>query len=274
MVCPLCDHPEAKELYRETASGRIVRCENCRFVYSDPPAEFDPNADLPAVVDTFEVYLLNAEHRLKALEDATGMRRGKLLDVGCYTGTFAAAAKRHGFEVWGVELVAKAAAAAERDHEFQVYVGPLEDVKIDAGPFDLITFIHSLEHMDDPRAILKRVSELLTDQGVLMIEAPNFDSSARRLIGKKWRQFIQDHKRHFSIETLKRLLDEEGFDVLSAGSVPKIMSAGLFADRVTRYVHRRSGLLMTRALDTIGLSRRKFRLDLGDIMLLVARKRR
>jgi SAM-dependent methyltransferase len=40
------------------------------------------------------------------------------------------------------------------------------------GQFDVITLIHALEHFEEPYAVLRKVRELLKDDGLLLIQLP------------------------------------------------------------------------------------------------------
>lgn len=272
MKCPLCDDNQASVLYEKTRSGRVVRCDRCGFVYSKKPKEKSTQNSLPAVVDSVDIYIRNARDRLKRLADSTVIKNGKLLDVGCFNGTFAAAAKQLGFDVYGVEVVSEAAEIAKKEHGIEVVVGDFEDVKIPFSPFRVISFIHSFEHLNNPRRILRRCRNLLCDGGALLIEMPNFDSWSRKLLGSKWRQFIEDHSLFYSPSTLGTLLNSEGFDIVFVEAVPKIMTFRLFADRIGRYYSQTAGKFIRKTMAEFGFLEKSFSLNLGDILLAIAVK--
>lgn len=268
--CPLCAHDHAKILYPRTRSGKVVRCLRCGFAYSDPPGQ-KPANDFPAVVDDPEVYFENAKNRLETLAGVTGISSGRLLDVGCFTGEFPSAAQRLGFEAYGVEAVTQAARAAEEKHGIKVYAGRFEDIEFDGAPFDVITFIHSFEHFENPTVALAECADLLAPGGALLIESPNFEAWSRRLLGGKWRQFIHDHKYHYDPHSLGLALCRAGFIVEALAPVPKMVSIRLLADRISRYYSRSLGNGLLKVFGAVGLSDLTLRINLGDIMLAVAR---
>ena len=45
------------------------------------------------------------------------------------------------------------------------------------GPYDLLTAFHVIEHLLDPRAILKELAELSSKQGRIVIEVPSSDDA-------------------------------------------------------------------------------------------------
>lgn len=69
---------------------------------------------------------------------------------------------------------------------------------------DLVTLIHVLEHLFDPRATLESFKKLLTPGGLVMIEVPNAAHLSER-------DFHIAHVTYFSRESLSRLASECGF---------------------------------------------------------------
>jgi len=265
--CPLCRAVHRTTLYRRTRSGDIHRCTACGFVYADPTGG-TAGPGLPHCKDSIEVYELNAAHRLALLKTATGIAGGRLLDVGCFDGSFMLAAQKHGFAVEGVEPEAEPAATA-RSRGLTVQQTTFEQATFD-GRFDVIALMHCLEHLPDPWAALERARDLIEPGGALLIELPNFDCLSRRVLGRRWRQFIHDHPQFFEPATLRRLLERAGFETRLIRPVGKIASLRLLADRVERYYSGAMGRALRRGFDAVGWTDRAISLNLGDIMLAVA----
>lgn len=72
--------------------------------------------------------------------------------------------------------------------------------------FDLIIFSHSLEHMDNHYEIMQKVSEILKDEGYIIVSMPVKTDYIWKLYGINWVQI--DAPRHFFIHSLK------SFDIL------------------------------------------------------------
>lgn len=269
--CPLCGRVEPALEYRGTRSGTVVRCRTCGMVYSAsrPPAE-----DLPgAFTDAPAAYRANAEDRLRRLANVHRGGGRRLLDVGCYDGRFAGAAQALGYDASGVEPVAAAAERARRDFGLRVFDGTLETADLPARAFDVVSFIHVFEHLADPRASLARCRDLLADGGALLIEIPAYDAVVRRVLGRRWRQFISDHDRFYTGDMLRRLLAEEGFRVLDECKVGKVLTPALLADRLGRYYSRGLGRTVTATARALGILETRWTLNLGDIRLVVADRR-
>ena len=94
-----------------------------------------------------------------------------LLDIGCGAGDFLAMARKQGFKVYGLELSAPAAKLATEYYNIQV---DLQDIADDPreGFFDVVTLIGLLEHVIDPRDMLRHAHRLLSSNGILFIYTP------------------------------------------------------------------------------------------------------
>jgi 2-polyprenyl-3-methyl-5-hydroxy-6-metoxy-1,4-benzoquinol methylase len=146
---------------------------------------------------------------------------GSVLDVGCDTGDFLAAAKAAGLEAFGVEVSEHSARVARR-RGIDVAVGDVLTLDLAAAPFDAITLIDVIEHVASPLALLRGLVPLLKPGGRIYINTPNPDAlifSAgnllHALIGDRARWvldklYVPYHEHYFPEASLKRLVGEAG----------------------------------------------------------------
>jgi SAM-dependent methyltransferase len=146
-----------------------------------------------------------------------GPDRDRLLDIGCGTGEYLHRMERLGWRGWGLEpdpAAADAAVRLGRVDARRLFRGAVEEADYPTASFDLVTMIHVLEHVNDPRMVLRRVLEWLAPGGLLRIAVPNFDSVERRIFGRYWFGLdIPRHQSHFTRNSLTVLLEAEGFHV-------------------------------------------------------------
>lgn len=150
----------------------------------------------------------------------------RLLDVGCYSGAFGAELKaKRDIEVWGVEPDSEAAAIA-RQRLNKVLQEPLtQHTVLPDSYFDVITLNDSLEHIADPAAAIRTLIPKLRPRGQsrLICTLPNMrhiECLEHLFLEKDWRyteQGIRDHThlRFFTKLSMRRLLEENGLEVLS-----------------------------------------------------------
>lgn len=262
---------------------RAVRCARCGTARLDPrpPEDVLARAHGPGTYARAEEDGDGVGARLDALSrdaaaraDAAG-RRGRLLDVGCGDGRFLAAMAALGWQGMGTETDAEAARLARRRTGVVVHEGPLEELETSGG-FDMVSLLHVLEHVPDPRQTLVAAHRLLRPGGVLFLALPNAGSLEATLFRSAW--YHLDLPRHlwgFTPRTLVRLVEESGFAVRSLDYLPF-----LFAPQSLRTALRRKrrdpggsgdGAGRTRVfLALLRISRRLGQRLPGEIMELIA----
>ena len=95
-----------------------------------------------------------------------------------------------------------------------MWTGGIRDVPVSAGPFELITLWHVLEHVPDLKDSVSRLREMLATSGRLAIAVPNPESRDARAYGASW--IAWDAPRHlydFEPAVLLDLLSGSGFRV-------------------------------------------------------------
>jgi SAM-dependent methyltransferase len=169
--------------------------------------------------------------RYRGITDTPAPRPGasRLLDVGSSSGSYLARMQELGWEPWGVEPHAEARARALerlRVPEDRIFHGSAEDADFPAESFDLVTMSHVLEHLYEPKAVLKRVRGWLRPEGRLRVWVPNLASFESKVFGRFWTGLdLPRHLFHFTPSTLARMLRDAGFDVERA--VPEFQTGSL-----------------------------------------------
>lgn len=136
----------------------------------------------------------------------------RLLEFGSGYGLFLQAARGRGYEVQGVELSRPAAEETER-LGIDVYCGQLVESPL-SGPYDVICGWDTLEHVPDPLAVLRRIRDLIADDGTLALSTPYYSSIPSRMLGRRWWTLKPtEHIWHYTPYTLRLLAARAGFTV-------------------------------------------------------------
>jgi len=151
----------------------------------------------------------------------------KVLDVGCSIGALGEQVKRrnNNVEVIGIETDEQMAKAAKEKID-RVIMADIERINLTdyftPNYFDCIIFADVLEHLKDPWAILKNVTNLLTDSGFVIISIPNvrhYTTIFNLLFRGYWpyrERGIHDknHLRFFTFKNIKKMLLDAGLNII------------------------------------------------------------
>ena len=219
-VCPACN-----EIAREAAIERFGRCELfecavCGLQFWEPREMPDARWYEQMYGGRDEMLLpLEPGHKY-FMADAMAPRGGDLLDIGCGTGNFLAAARDAGYRVTGIELDGKAAQFAKKKAGLQ-RVFPLAISEfVERHPdekFDVVTFFEVLEHQAAPVDFLQKVKMCLKPRGTLALSVPNRE---RWMTGPDVLDYPPNHFLRWSASAVKKFLNAHGFEVLSIREQP------------------------------------------------------
>lgn len=154
-------------------------------------------------------------------------RPERVLEIGTATGYLTAEMKKLGCQVTGVEQDCEMAEVATEFCE-EMLVGDIETIDLkQIGQYDAIIFGDVLEHVRNPKAVLKRVGQQLKPNGKILLSLPNVANIWVRLnllFGRfnYGRVGILDesHLQFFTLHSSKKLAADSGFDVIRVNATP------------------------------------------------------
>jgi len=243
MSCDLCGDNISKRLC-DIHTTTIFQCEECGLMYRYPlPTKeelknyyssgyyqeygfreyaqrkyhiikyrFEP------ILNFFRGQTLNMEFSSKS--HIQGLTPPKVLDIGCALGFFIELLKKQGWEAKGVEFSADAAQYAKKELGLEVDIGSVEEIGFETNSFDVVTMLDVLEHVLSPNKILKEINRILKREGLILATVPNvLGSEAKGIKGLTNFLFAEGHLFNFPHQTLKRLFNINGFNIIKMTSM-------------------------------------------------------
>ena len=220
--CYLCGGSKFRTregVVRDNPALEILECRACGLVALSSKEHIGEShyeksgmhgGDLPSIETWLKDTFADDERRFDMVKSELINR--KVLDFGCGAAGFLQMAKSLASEVVGLEL-------EERVRKY--WAGKLviyDDLEAADGDFDLITAFHVIEHLPDPRTMLKDMAKHLKDGGRLVVEVPSSDDALLTLYGSDaFRRFTywSQHLFLFNAETLRQLAVQAGLRVVS-----------------------------------------------------------
>ncbi len=223
---------------------QLVSCSGCGLVYLNPRVSQEialssyTNAIDPRFVEqndgrirTFKRTLAKLAHEYSIKPSKTT----KVLDIGCAGGAFVKAAEDFGLSAIGIEPSAWMCEYGRDKYGLDLRQGTLEDFKLEAESFDVISLWDVLEHIYAPAEILRECERLLKPDGLLIVNYPDYDSVARKVLRWKWPFFLSVHVFYFTPKTIRALLSKCGLQALAIKPFFQTLDLGYVIQRATPY---------------------------------------
>ncbi|GIW19964.1 MAG: hypothetical protein KatS3mg065_0260 [Chloroflexota bacterium] len=222
--CPVCGGPLGSRLARINDGWWLVVCEGCdagvtwpKPTLVDRQKQWADLYDLGVRVSTYTARAREFRERwnqiLALAQQDLGRAPESVLDVGCALGHFLAHARTRGVRrVMGIESdpACREWASSQLGVEVRGDLASLRGCK----PFDLITMMDVLEHMEDPVSFLASAAGLLAPDGVVVLQLPNRRSVMASRAGSRWSWYsAPDHLIHLSPASVRRLATQAGLQL-------------------------------------------------------------
>lgn len=220
--CPLCG-ARFNRLVKKCDKHALLACPYCQLIYVAPlptQLELDEIYSKPSYYEetiwgggmtphTYEEAMLGREWFLNEIKFVQYEKRlganKRMLEIGSFDGSHLLLFKRRGWEVEGVEIIISIANKAIAKG-IPTYTRKLEDLRLPACRYDLITMNHTLEHIHNPGTVLNEVWRILKPSGKLILQVPE---------EQPLYQEGGQHLLFFTAGSMDRLLTLMGFKVLS-----------------------------------------------------------
>lgn len=167
--------------------------------------------------------------RLASYVEVTGREEpGKFLDVGCGEGWNMSFMNRRKWTVTGLDYSDAGIKLHNPTLQDRLHKGDFLDALaslVDRGlQFDLIYLGNVLEHVPTPEDLLKRVSALSSEDGLIQIRVPNDFSKLQlglieaKSVDRPYWVAIPDHLQYFESKSLENFVESGGFAIKDAFS--------------------------------------------------------
>ena len=143
------------------------------------------------------------------------LKNKTLMDFGCGAGGFLNKARHVAEDVFGIESENKT--REYWSNVINIYPD-FVSLRQDKTRFDIITAFHVLEHLHDPRAMLKNLASLLVEGGRIVVEVPSSEDILLTLYDSEPFQRFTYWSQHlflFNPDSLRRLCEQAGLRIVT-----------------------------------------------------------
>jgi 2-polyprenyl-3-methyl-5-hydroxy-6-metoxy-1,4-benzoquinol methylase len=221
-LCSLCNSSNVIKKFNKEGIN-YYRCDSCGFLFSKP----DVNANSQENIEDYEDYYIkyfdtniadkkNFDSILKWISRKVNFEGKAMLDIGSGSGKLVNYLRGKGLNIKGIEyskpLFEKY--LKNKDYFFNCSIDTFSEM--DNGPYDIVTLMDVLEHVEQPGKFIKDIAKIQRAGGYLIIEIPLYKSLPSRLFGKNWHFFHKYHLSYFAKKRLAKLLDDNGYDLVQS----------------------------------------------------------
>ena len=239
--CLICDsenisnYLECRDHFLSGEIFELYLCGTCGFLFTQHhPSEKESagyyDSDEYASHNSGSTGFFNTIYRLarkimlagkrRLVFRTTGMKSGRLLDIGSGSGHFLSEMKNAGWDVRGIEISDKARSISEKLFSLNV-IHPGSTVSLKSGTYDCITLWHVLEHFHDPFRYAGEIKRLLKEDGICIAALPNASSYDARHYSGSWAAYdVPRHLWHFSPDTFRLFSEKAGLRLQKIIALP------------------------------------------------------
>jgi len=253
------------------------RCNSCSSIYIDPiPKEEEIQYLYPSNYEPYRFHelpklVLFVRNRVQRRKFVPYVKDGdRVLDIGCGNGNLCLDIKSEYKQslVMGIDFHIDQRLTNQNGVEFrEISISGTTNLGLE---FDRVFSLQVIEHFANPKMVVQMAWNHLEIGGTFVIETPNWMSIDFRLFGKRfWGGYhCPRHLTIFASKSIKRLLEEEGFQV---NEIRYLMSPAFWIQSMHHFVSKRSRVVASFFVikNPIAL----FLACLVDGILLVLRKR-
>ena len=200
-------------------------------------------------------------------------------DFGCGLGALVSFASSKGMQSVGSEIDAS---VVEKLRKNGIPAFETEFIRSNSDTYDVVTIIEVIEHVPDPKEVLKLLASKLSASGIVYLTTPNFDSLNRRILKGRWRAlWYPDHINIFQAKSISSIMSECGLKIVEirtsghilADTIPGVGTKKVFEQLLA--VENQRKFFMHNSLTRILKQFLNILLDklgMGDTMTVVAIK--
>ena len=196
--CPICTSKKSIQLFTKLGF-KFVRCCKCNHHFVKNPINEEVLLDMYETKESdnlqrvtnktnfYKEYWNEVYSKYTDYFHSKGIYSGSVLDIGSGTGAFLKFLKENfGYSLYGTEFadeVIEDLVSIVGDREKIFHKIKLEDIDFHGLEFEIITMWGVLEHIYNPLEVLKKISSIITPNGIMLALVPNLNSKALKILG-------------------------------------------------------------------------------------------
>jgi len=237
--CPVCgklENEKQGKIISRNETRTYRRCPSCGMVYISfscvPETKYEKeyffesykNQYGKTYKEDFENIKASCVKRINEINKIFPPdNNSSVLDIGCAYGPFLKAASEKGWQVYGTDICDDAVESVKNELGFKACVSAFPEIdtkkELDKENFDAVTMWYVIEHFQDLKSVLEKVSSLVKKGGVFAFSTPSGEGVSATT--DKDHFYVISPTDHFSVwepSRADKILRKFGFKVVKTVS--------------------------------------------------------
>lgn len=258
---------------------RIVRCQRCGLVRSDPVIDLEDLAELYAnSSQTYDEEVTNLTHSYARYLDKAARSlglapaEGHVLEIGCGSGFILEKALEYGFkQVTGVEPSRQAVEKSSPRVKAHIVCDIFRPGLLPTEQFDLVCMFQVFDHIVEPGVLLDECCRIIKPGGGLLCLNHDVRALTARLMGERSPIIDIEHTYLYDQATIREIVSRHGFTVKEVGAATNTISLRYFFHLLPLPKKLKVSLLSR--LQKNALGKITFPIQLGNLYLVAQKQK-
>lgn len=260
--------------------GDLFKCKNCNLIAQK--LEHEESEIIKKLMD--ECYLdeeigkLNIAEKhvqfgrlIEIMEKYVSLEEKFILDAGANTGVFLDLLKKYSTSLAGIEPSREATGYAKDNYNIDIQNSVIAEADLEDEKFDVVAMWDVIEHLYDPFGDLSFLHRKTKKGGVIFISTHNIGDFWVKVMRANYPFYMYQHFYHFSKDTLAKILEKVGFEVIGVDSFCKSWTVRYLKELACKQ-SKYFGLLLDKVIPSAALDRSYLTLPIPHFFVITARK--
>ena len=264
-----------KNIFNSSSSvfnDRIVKCKNCKFIYLNPRIK-QKIIDKSYSFSKDRKFISQNQNRIKTFKNTLSLisnqidfSNKKILDIGSGGGAFLKACKDRNITAEGIEPNKWLVNYSKKKYGINISTKNLNKVN---KTFHIVSLFDVLEHIPNIKLVINKIYKLVKKDGFLIINVPDHNSLARKILKKNWPFYLTVHLHYFDKKSLSKLLEKK-FALVFSKPYWQVLELSYVLERGSKYF--RILKILNQIIIFLGLGKISLKYNMGQTLFIFKKK--
>lgn len=264
-----------KNVFNSSSSvfdDQVVKCKNCKFIYLNPRIK-QKIIDKSYSFSKDRKFISQNKNRIKTFKNTLSLisnqidfSNKKILDIGSGGGAFLKACKDRNITAEGIEPNKWLVNYSKKKYGINISTKNLNKIN---NTYHIVSLFDVLEHIPNIKLAINKIYKLVKKDGFLIINVPDHNSLARKILKKNWPFYLTVHLHYFDKKSLSKLLEKK-FELVYSKPYWQVLELSYVFERGSKYF--RILKMLNQIIIFLGLGKISLKYNMGQTLFIFKKK--